>query len=227
MELKRRLIRRPAPLCVLYLFISATAFANYDGDCMKLLEKTGGQAIAFQQFRGEWEPLWRQNLGFARPLTDLEYETFMDLSHGLPLVATFGNKKVAVYTSGKDLVKFAQGLKHGDIVSIKYRPESLALLGRIYKRACEVLGRPGCEYYDKYEGVSSPASRPFTPLEEQALKWSTLHMVPYKNKGSNLKEARQRSAMAILATTFSPDDGARLYGWFVSPFIADAFKRLF
>lgn len=233
---------------IVSLFMIAPAFASYDEHCLRLLTKSESQALAFERFRNQWEPAIIQAVELGRPLTSVEYEAFMDLGHSLPVIAILqslydGNDELAL-SPGKGILELSERLAQADLIAIKYPPETLMKLGEMYKNACEVLNRPGCEGYVEYQGLNVAGERPFTPGQEQALKWSTFHMIQSETLGqvyqnfklseveivrfhNELKESRQRSALEILATSFSPDEAARLYSGFIGPFIQAAFEKSF
>ncbi|MGZ3722008.1 MAG: hypothetical protein ACXVA9_03695 [Bdellovibrionales bacterium] len=219
-------------LGILYLSTFAPAFADYDEACLNLLTRSGNHTAVFKQIRSAREPALSDALGFGRPMTNVEYEAFMDLLHGLPMMVRLrsifveSDREIAFRTT-KEMEALSEQLKQSDIVSIRYLPEALSKLGEIYKRACGVLSRPGCEVYDQYDGLSSKTSRPFTAVQEQALKWCMLHQFPsLEDLHGDLKASRKELAIVMLATTFGADDGAKLYLQFVGPFYDAAFENL-
>jgi hypothetical protein len=237
--------RRISTFCLFCVFCSAPAHATYDKKCIDLLSRTETQDEAFMNWRRSWEIAIHDVLGVVRPISNIEYEVYMDITHGLPLIATFSNGQKIKMWSPKNAFKQIRALEgRAHIVDVQYMPQSLKKLGEIYKRACLLVGRHKCFVYDDYPGLSGADRRPFTPLEEQAIKWSTFHMAPanqivssyrklrrpeseIKTLHDQMENMRQHSAQAIIVSVFEEEEIRTLYTHLVSPFIRAAFERVY
>lgn len=231
-------------LCILAAY-SAPALANYDVKCMELLVKRSNTPNdAFKKFREEWkEPLLRP-WNLSRPLSDVEFEAFMDAFHGLSFTATFRDGHTMGYDGKREsLILFAKRLQRSTLTQVQYNPSALEKLAHIYQDACVALGRDHCENYDTYSGWLAGEPRPFSDREEQALKWSTLFQVPARELAARYREmgsvetvtrfharsltARQTMAMYLLISTFGSSEGSRLFQSYVNNYLTAAFDRLY
>lgn len=230
------------------VFFSAPSHANYDRECIELLSKTPVQFDAFENWRRSWDQALADPLKIRRPISDIEYEAYMDFAHNLPLIAIFANgKKASFRNDAESLKKFSHFLNRTEIVEVRYLPGALTRLGELYKNACHLLGRSGCEIYDSYPGLSGNQGRPFTSLEEQALKWCTFHMASQKTMVAVLKgarragsseeevadmhrlteHARRATAWEIVRSVFNVEDVARLSNELVQPYISASFAQTY
>jgi hypothetical protein len=235
---------RIVSLALAGLLISLAASATYNKSCMELLSKTGDQAEVFAMARSGWEPLLIKNWGPGRRLSAIEFETLMDVSHGLSSTVTFDNgKKRTFIQDAISLQKLAKLMEKNEIVAVTYLPDAQKTLGVVLKKSCETLGRSGCESYEMYSGLISTEVRPFSAIQEQAIKWCTVHMAAgrnmpdahrkwtpspedFKRMNDRIVEGKQASALYLLTATFEHGEAERLHREYVAPYISAASERL-
>ena len=224
------------------VFMAPLSYATYDVKCMQALLSEGKQHEALAWWRSTWDPAFAIVSKLDRKLSDIEYEAVMDVHRDLPLIAVFENGTKGVFQNEKEsLKKLWRQLSRTRIVAVTYLPESLVKLGSVLKSACVALNRSGCEVYDNYQGLSSANLRPFTPAQEQAIKWSTFHMLPPKEmvklyriwtdlqaRTENLEATNERknSAEKIIKSAFTQEQASILLDRIVHPYIAAAFEHL-
>jgi hypothetical protein len=180
---------------------------------MEALQPNGKQPEALASWRSSWEPAFALVGKLDRKLSDVEYEAVMDVSRDLPLIATFENGTKGAFQNEKEsLKKLWWQLSRTRIVAVTYLPDSLTKLGSILKCACVALNRSGCEVYENYQGLSSAGLRPFTPAQEQVIKWSTFHTLPPKEMTRLYKIWTVQQVMAenLAATTARKDSAAKI-----------------
>lgn len=227
---------------VLLSLASTPVFAEYDEKCLQLLMAKVPPSVPMAEQRQAWENIFSKIFHIDRRLTSSEYEALMDFLHGLPLLAHFSDGKKAVYQNDEDSPLRVQFfLKQATMVRVILLPQALEKLGRVYKDACKAVRRPGCEIYDDYRGFSDSRERPFTPAEEQAIKWAAIHMQPqdgllkaFKNlPRRNIEDFQAREEKAslelahrILQSRFPPEEADVLFEKHVKPYLHSAFARL-
>lgn len=229
----------------LLTFDSAPASANYDVNCMERLTKAPAEVNAFEKIRGAWSANF-VFLKVTRPVSHIEHEAFMDFTHGLPLLGLFADGSRQVFRGeAASIAIFGQALNKTELIAVSYLPESLKNLGAIYKQACVLLGRKNCDVYDDYPGLSSAVPRPFTPVEEQALKWCAFHLISLKGMASTMwsqrnsgrpeeqiilvhqtaEKFRTEDARQLLAATFPKTDSEIVFEQMIQPYIQATFAR--
>ena len=219
------------------------AQANYDGDCLSALRGGVETPLLVQSYKAKWLEFLHDQLEIERPVSEVEFEALMDLIHDLPLVATFADGQRSILVLGDaSLENLRTRLAHSAIVRVEHIPRASRKIAMILKAACQTLGRPDCELYDHdYPGLEAPARRPFSPREEQMIKWATLHQLPSDPDKATLarlawqkitedyqKQTFQNQTQAgdLIMATLSRAEAEKLLGKYIYPLIQAAFERL-
>jgi hypothetical protein len=231
------------------MFLSAPARANYDKKCFQLLTKTPEQVEAFEDWKQNWDGVFYSAIGINRPATEVEYEAMMDITHDLALTAAFeGGEKVSLRKDHESIKKLELLLIKSELIEAIYSQDSLAKLGDLYKKACVILERNGCEVYDRYRGLKDTEPRPFSPLEELIIKWCTFHMASDRAMAAKMVSLRNtgqaserqidaiharaeseitRTAKGIFSVTFIPQEADFLFTQLIQPYISASFARTY
>jgi hypothetical protein len=223
--------------------LCAPAHATYDRACMALLNPNTKQAEAFAFARDEWTASIRNVFGIHRDLSETEFEAFMDISHGLALKAKFANGTIGLFEhNAPNMEKLTKLLRASELVEVKHYPETSMEVGNLFLGACAVVGRENCNTYADFQGWTSTEPRPFSMLEERAIKWTTLHLIPPDSMGKVHQawseeqrkknytlalEAKIALALYLIAAVFSEEDADALYNKLVVPYIEAGFQRVY
>lgn len=228
------------------MFVCAPTYATYNKKCIEHLEEE--HPPEFTNLRQIWNQSLMMGAWIHRPLSEIEFEAFMDSTHDLPLIAKFSGGKKVTFTYDKDSDRnFLQFINRTELIDVVYLPDSLEKLGALYKNACELLQRSDCDAYLHYTGLGNSQPRPLTQLEEQAIKWCTFHMASQKSMATSMQAARKsgvpasdieglhkraaaersRSALKIIISTFSEKDAGPLYLMLIQPYIAASFDHVY
>jgi hypothetical protein len=234
-----------ASIICLILLLPAASYASYDADCMKLLSDGVANSERFQKRRSHCASTFQRMFRMSRPFSDIECEAIADVMHELTILAKFKNGQAAVFAADKvSLERLATFLVRTQIVKVVYLPGTLLKIGETLKQACNVLGRDGCDAYDKFQGFTEKSRRPFSPKQELAIKWATFQSTPRKDLADTLRiyyqatdldvetlqqsveVSEKRTAREVLSIAFDPDETAQLYNHMVEPFIRAVYEKL-
>lgn len=234
-----------AALFIQLVFLSQAAGATYDSRCMDLVTRAPQQNEAFQMVRSEWEQPIREVWSIRRKLTDVDFEALMDLTHGLDITVIFGNGvRIPDVLKNHSITVFQNLIRLHQIAEVEYSPESNKQMSRILVAACRLLRKSDCVIYEHFGGFQlDNKPRPFSPAQEQALKWATIHIAPVqeiaraygvnpatfhflKRHYDRIVDQKQLLSLYILMSTFGEKDGSLLHVGLAQEFIETAFDRL-
>lgn len=230
-------------ILLLGVAISAPAHATYDADCMRYFIRTQAEDDAMVAYRKETEPRLVRVYHLNRFLNEVEFEALMDATYGLAFTARFDNgQMVPVFPGRPNIDAFARRLNKREAVGVVYFPETLARVGQVYLQACALLQRHPCAVYSDYPGLGAGAQRPFTPVQEQVLKWSTLHQMPPPDLAGfptdpaaeeyllelliKSQYIHHRKAQYLIESSFSPLESALLLNDLIDPYIVAAYENI-
>ena len=223
------------------LICCSVSQASYNQNCLEQLTISPARSKHINQFREEWLLTFHRS-GIARAISDLEYEACMDLTKGLTFSATTEDgRKIDLRCDDSSIARLVRILRNWEILEVQYSPESLQRVGRLLQRACEASGRKNCSVYSSYQGWTDSVARPFSMKEERAIKWATLHLMPFRNlvasvidlpaderleSVSSHFERRLFAAQEILNEFFPRQEGQTIYSEFVYPILKASFERV-
>lgn len=207
--------------------------------CADALTNNHQVQTALNAFRDRQESQLLVHAMKPRALTPVEIDAFVDFYYGIPVLITFSDGKSQEFKADKkSLLKFFTQLRGTLISSVDYPPESIAMIGNILREACVVVhGSQGqCDVYRHFQGLASPGVRPFTPTQEQIIKWLVISSAPHYllttfYQGMSAREvanhldsfARSQMALAqkMLTAAFTEHESEILFKYYLRPKIVE------
>ena len=210
--------------------------ARADDVCpQSLMGEKAPLPTAMETHRSLWLQYIHQELGVTRGLSDLEFEAIVDVLHDLSLRAFLsGGEEVVLIDHPRAWAALNSVLELGQFLRVEYNHTALRRIADIYANACRVLKRDGCEIYDDALNFQSKSQRPFSAIQEQVLKWATLHQLQAESTIDLLAqvepEVRQMQMQAIKAMrlalshqlldqVFTREEVTLIYHQFAKPLI--------